>query len=71
MVITARNMQPCIGVFAAGDNLTPMARGRSGSWGSLVTFVAWPNSVTTFFFTYWSGSEFLQNLQLLINLGGE
>jgi len=46
-----------IEVFAAGNSLAPTAGGRTGSQGSLtlVAFAAWPNPVTTLYFTFWNG----------------
>ena len=71
--IVACSTQSCIGIYVAGDSLVPMAGGRTRSRELLVVFAAWPNSDNLgFVFTYWNGSEYLQNfqLQLLINLAG-
>ena len=56
--IIARSTQPCIGVYVAGDSLAPGVVGGVCNLGVV--------------FTYWNGSEYLQNcqLQLLINLAG-
>ena len=64
--IIARSTQPCIGIYVAGDSLAPTA----GVVRGVCSMAKLCDNLGVF--TYWNGSEYLQNcqLQLLITLAG-